>query len=485
MGKGYLILSQQVTDELKVKLPKTEQYKLMKAESFNDKGKALLDKGGNLPDNLKITNPNPSKEDKKKIDNYYTNRIKASYCFKTSNGLIYEVVEKYIKGFWEKFKGDKRSLESVLKVQNAANDSLVIADNLRAKAETENDIEVTVPLVSRAEVMERVALFKLQKILLIYMNWPEKPNMAWLNSNDTNVPQNLAVNNTPSKIEPAKKDTLHKASNIYTLMHISDNQVDKFNEFLKEKHPDKMQAYLIDFQGLYQDVIDSLHKEWHKYLYSGSVAQDTLTLLLKSSTNPGLSQNSGTNQPANVKLDNKVATNKPTETSQNSTANVSTEKKTGDPKESQKSVSNGKISPNETIKKKPLDISHQNNLKKDSTTSVKIKPSKQFTVNKVGKSVKSIHTTASVTHDFLFKVQIAACRHQLNREDLQSIYQGNEKIVEVFETNWFKYSIGTFSSLNEALDLRDKANVKGVFVAAYFKGKRVKIPQSIKKQANR
>ena len=206
MGKGNDLLCQKVTDEIKIKLPKTEQYKIMKAESFSDKGNALLDKEGKLPDNVKISDANLSKEDQKKLDNFYTARIKASFCFKTANGLIYEVVEKYIKGFWEKYSGDRRPLEGVLKIQNAAYDSLVIADNLRAKAENESYVDVTIPLVSRAEVLEKTALFKLQKVLLIYMNWPEKPNMSWLNSNDPNVPKNFAENTSPLTIKPAKKE---------------------------------------------------------------------------------------------------------------------------------------------------------------------------------------------------------------------------------------------------------------------------------------
>ncbi len=516
IGRGNGVLCQKVSDEIKIKLPKTEQYKIMKAESFNDKGNALLSNEGKLPDNIKLSDPNLSKEDQKKLDNFYTNRIKASFCFKTANGLIYEVVQKYIKGFWEKYSGDRRPLEGVLKIQTAAYDSLVIADNLRAKAENEPYVDITIPLVTHAEVIEKTALFRLEKVLLIYINWPEKPNMAWLNSNDNNVPKNFVENTSPLKIVPAKKDTLHKASDIYSLLHISENQVDKFNEFLKEKHPDKMQTYLIDFQGLYEDVIDSLHKEWHKYLFSGSVAQDTLTLLLKSLTSPNLNKTIGTNQPLNAKSDTKIVTSTPTATAsdknQKPTANNAVNKPTKDidPKNTENStvvasvksqtqnpvnkspvnggnpenktvlvpppekpVSTVNTQSNETAKRKPLAENYQTRLsKKDTIPSAKAKP-------------KQVITPVRDNQGFLFKVQIAACRVKLSKEELKSFYPGHEKVAEIFEDNWFKYSIGAFSSFDEALSLRDKTNVNGIFIAAYLNGKRVKIPLYLKKLANR
>ena len=98
---------------------------------------------------------------------------------------------------------------------------------------------------------------------------------------------------------------------------------------------------------------------------------------------------------------------------------------------------------------------------------------------------KQIISSVRNNQVFLFKVQIAACRVKLSHEDLQIVYQGPEKIMEVFENNWFKYFIGTFTSFDEALNLRDKTNVNGIFIAAYFNGKRVKIPQYLKKLANR
>jgi hypothetical protein len=532
IGTGSRLFSQEITDELKAKLPKSEQYKIMKAETFKEKGKTFLDNEGNLPDDFKIDNPTPTKEEQKKLDNFYDNRIKASYCFRTANGLIYEVVEKYIKGFWDKFSGDKRSLEGVLKIQKAAYDTLVFADNLRAKAESSPYVDVTIPLVSKAEKMEQQALFKLEKVLLIYMYWPEKPNMEWLASNSTTVPKNFTEDKTLSKIEPAKKDSLHKASNIYGLMHISENQVDKFNEFLKEKHPDKVQNYLIDFQGLYESVIDSLHKEWHKYLYSGSVSQDTLTLLMKSYLNPNATEQTEAKSSSNTtdtKLVGKNSTGEPVKSlkpatsigTSNTTSSINqksvassspsadnsqnvTKSSTLPPgksqsaetippaKSSNKSTANSSstlppdksktLTANNTVpdkSQKPLTVNSSSTEKHKSNE-------KSSAVNKVEESKKkNVAEGLSNNHDFIFRVQIAACRNKLSDKELKDLYHGNETIVELFENHWYKYTIGNFTSFNEALDLRDKTNIKGVFVAAYFKNKRVKIPSYLKTQANR
>jgi hypothetical protein len=255
-------------------------------------------------------------------------------------------------------------------------------------AEKELYIDAKIPLVSKAEAIENVALFRLEKILFTYMNWPEKPNVSWLLSADNGIPntvalnENIQVKSNISGLGTTGNGSIQKASNIYSLMHISESQIDTFNEFLQKKYPGKIEAYLIDFQGLYEDVIDSLHKEWHQYLYSGNIAPDTIKSNLNLNKTP-------------------VASDKLT-------------------------LNNATVSPN-----------------------------------------------------FLFKVQIAASRVQMSQQVLKGIYSGNEEIVESFEDKWFKYTIGQFMSYNDARNCRDRINVKGAFVIAYLNGKRMKIPLTL------
>jgi hypothetical protein len=76
---------------------------------------------------------------------------------------------------------------------------------------------------------------------------------------------------------------------------------------------------------------------------------------------------------------------------------------------------------------------------------------------------------------FIYKVQITACRTQLTPAQLRRVYKGTEEIVESFEDNWFKYTIGNFNSYSEAQKLKLKSEVKSAFIVSYLNGKRFRI----------
>jgi hypothetical protein len=259
-------------------------------------------------------------------------------------------------------------------------------------------------------------------------------------------------------------------------MQISKNQVDKFNEFLKEKHPDKVETYLIDFQGLYEDVIDSLHKEWHKYLYSGSVPQDTIRSTLNSLTN------TQSNQPSNTKSDN--IEKKPDVTASDKGLASTTVNKSVTKTPNTNVADNAQVNANKpaTVAAKTQNDESDEMQKKKRIASDNLNSSKipVTATSEKKKQAAPNRNSTSQSHNFLFKVQIAACRTKLSPSDLKSIYQGNAEIKESFEDHWFKYTIGTFTSFSEALNLRDNTNVDGVFIAAYLNGQRVRIPNYLK-----
>jgi len=76
---------------------------------------------------------------------------------------------------------------------------------------------------------------------------------------------------------------------------------------------------------------------------------------------------------------------------------------------------------------------------------------------------------------FTFKVQIVACRVPLNSEFLKEIYSGLEQFEELYENEWYKYSIGQFNTYESAGQLRDKCGVKGAFIIGYLNGKKIKL----------
>lgn len=389
------VFSQPFTDELFSKLPKPFQYKILKAETFHKKGATFLEKGGTEPDAKTLADTTLSEKEEEKIDNYYINRIKASYCFRDANDLTYNVLNKFIRDFWEKFKGDKESLSLLIKIENTAYDSLIVADGLRAKAEKEEMLIDKVPLVCKAEALENKALFKLQKVLFAYMNWPQEPNIPWLFSDDNINPRSLNADKEIllssiqlEEIDSYPGDTVPRAKSIYGLLQISEDQIDNFNNFLKAKYPTKAESYLIDFKQLNESVIDSLHKKWREYSFGGKLGVDSAEFKMFAGINAAPK------------------------------APVSDNAATADP---------------------------------------------QF------------------TKGFFYKIQIAASRLKISGDEMKNIYTGNEKIIETFEENRYKYAIGSFKHYKDAHVFMDSVNVKGAFVIAYYNGKRIKITTEMAK----
>jgi tetratricopeptide (TPR) repeat protein len=65
-----------------------------------------------------------------------------------------------------------------------------------------------------------------------------------------------------------------------------------------------------------------------------------------------------------------------------------------------------------------------------------------------------------------YKIQVAACKREMSDKELQDIYKGNLKIHSFYSShhNWHKYTIGEFSSLEEAIRTRKDCGVSDSFI---------------------
>jgi hypothetical protein len=72
--------------------------------------------------------------------------------------------------------------------------------------------------------------------------------------------------------------------------------------------------------------------------------------------------------------------------------------------------------------------------------------------------------------EVIFRVQIAASRIPLTRQQLSKIYKDNYPVEMIEEEGWFKYQILGVRLFSEALRLLRSARVKGAFIIAYDKG---------------
>jgi hypothetical protein len=73
--------------------------------------------------------------------------------------------------------------------------------------------------------------------------------------------------------------------------------------------------------------------------------------------------------------------------------------------------------------------------------------------------------------EIIYRVQIAAHRSELTQRALSRIYYGNKNVSMINENGWFKYSVGDFSTYEEASKFRKSSGIENSFVVAYRKGK--------------
>lgn len=80
-----------------------------------------------------------------------------------------------------------------------------------------------------------------------------------------------------------------------------------------------------------------------------------------------------------------------------------------------------------------------------------------------------------VEEDFVYRVQIAAARKEMEPKDIFNRYKGGEVIDHLFVEAWHKYTIGEFSTFKEAAKFRDSCGVKDAFVVLFKGGYRLGI----------
>ena len=71
-----------------------------------------------------------------------------------------------------------------------------------------------------------------------------------------------------------------------------------------------------------------------------------------------------------------------------------------------------------------------------------------------------------------FRVQVAANRVPLTKEQLKKIYSDNYTVEMLYEDGWYKYQLLGVRLFSDALRILRRAKVKGAFIIAYNEGAR-------------
>jgi hypothetical protein len=73
----------------------------------------------------------------------------------------------------------------------------------------------------------------------------------------------------------------------------------------------------------------------------------------------------------------------------------------------------------------------------------------------------------------IYRVQIAADKKPLSQATLRKLYDGDKQISRVVENGWYKYSIGDFSTFDNAEAFKNDLKTRDAFIVAYKDGEPV------------
>lgn len=512
---------QQLSDEVQSMLSESDQKKLTKFDETSTKGDLILSKAGYPGDDNLLNSADPDSKLNKK---YFTRRIEATDYYRVANGGKYTVYERNIKDFWKKYTGEHYKLENVKKAEVMASMQFQEAQQYRKDASKSPKLKDWLPLILKAEENEKKAILELQKVLFVYLNYPAQYNEAWFKTDTvtkkaepkvakttvepevkpvTSVTTVVAPIDKPKtdikKEEPkAQKPETKADSSIYSIVGVDEMQIDIFNRFLQKQYPKDYEKYIIDFTSIDYSNIQSLRNAWYNYKFGVledstqyyaehkevSSPQDTSRQLAQTDTKVEGTQYQKDSKSAQADVKTKQNQNVsgtvgPTSVKpdiSNQAIAKTSDKKTTTAGDVSETTSKTKTEPKSTTKAIPPD---QKTVAGVTTSDSKRKPTNAATeTNVIKETAKISEVSEPLATGFLYKVQIAACRVALDAATLSGIYNGKERITETIEDNWYKYTIGNFTTHNEARQLRDALSVPGAFVAAYLNGKRIKLTPS-------
>ena len=81
-----------------------------------------------------------------------------------------------------------------------------------------------------------------------------------------------------------------------------------------------------------------------------------------------------------------------------------------------------------------------------------------------------------------FKIQIGAFSNKISTQNFLQNIAANYKIEELFIENYFKYFVGDYTSIDDALSVKNSLGINGAFITAYNNNERITIKEALEKQ---
>ena len=77
--------------------------------------------------------------------------------------------------------------------------------------------------------------------------------------------------------------------------------------------------------------------------------------------------------------------------------------------------------------------------------------------------------------ELIYRIQILACKNEVNVDALYKIYSGRESIEQQYLDGWYKYAVGKFKSYKKAEIFKDSCSINGAFIVLFKNGLPLKL----------
>ncbi|MFT5748827.1 MAG: tetratricopeptide (TPR) repeat protein [Ancylomarina sp.] len=74
-----------------------------------------------------------------------------------------------------------------------------------------------------------------------------------------------------------------------------------------------------------------------------------------------------------------------------------------------------------------------------------------------------------------YKVQVAASKLEMKESELKKIYRGKAEIIRSYDGEWYRYTIGDYANVEDAIYFRDRSGVEKAFIVSFENDARKKV----------
>jgi uncharacterized protein YpmB len=407
--------------------------KLEKADSYKEDADKLIEEANKLNMDVFTVQSDPNLDEKaitKKTGQLESQaqqkQIEASALYEKCNEIKFVMYKKYLDAFWNAHAGEESNYINAKLLEEQASDNYFQATSYRIDAKKMDDAFARVEKLTEANNLENDAIQKQLTSLGIYHGIGESVS-------EENPAQETPVQEAFEQVSPTPEPpvevtgqqtetvTITEPSAVtipsavvttdQTLpkqIEVDQDAIDRYNRYITSGQLSDTSLSTGEIAGITTFDAESLLQIWYNYIYGNGSAKTDEALAAAVDTTQPLEDAQVKEQP----IPGQVIAEQTAEqqTSESMEIGVITEENKG--------------------------------------------------------------TLIPADEEVIYRVQLAANKTQLSQRALSRMYYGDKSVEMINEEGWYKYSVGDFTTYDEANQFRKSSGMSKAFIVAYRKGVR-------------